>query len=91
METSYKMLYFKAPWCGPCRTTSPIVEQLQLESEDTGVEIEIINVDEDPERSSEYGVRSIPTFVFLKDGEEVDRKVGGMLRPQLMEKFNSIK
>ena len=86
-----KMIYFKAPWCGPCRMTSPIVEQLQSESETTGVEVEIVNVDENQDLAAEYGIRSIPTFVFLKDGEEVDRKVGGLQKPQLLEKFNTLK
>lgn len=91
MESEYKMLYFKAVWCGPCKVSSPIVEQLQQESETTGFEIEIINVDDQPEMSAEYGVRSIPTFIFLKDGEEIDRQVGGMQKAGLMEKFNGLK
>lgn len=92
METKLEMLYFKAPWCGPCVATSPIVEQLQQESEETGVDIKIINIDDDDnqELSNQYGVRSIPTFVFLKNGEEVDRQVGGMQKPQLLEKFSGL-
>ena len=89
MSSEYKMFYFKANWCNPCITTSPIVEQLQKEQ--TDFEIEIVNVDDNPDLSSEYGIRSIPAFVFLKDGEEIDRQVGGLQKEQLMEKFNTLK
>ena len=61
-----------APWCGPCKITTPIVEELEKEFEGK-VEFEKINVDEDVAKSSKYGVMSIPTFVILKDGQELGR------------------
>lgn len=74
-------LDFWAPWCGPCKITTPIVEELEKEFKD--VEFQKINVDENPAKSSEFGVMSIPTFVVLKDGKEVGRKIGAMPKAEL--------
>lgn len=74
-------LDFWAPWCGPCKITTPIVEELEKEFKD--VEFQKINVDEEPAKSSQYGVMSIPTFVVLKDGKEVGRKIGAMPKAEL--------
>lgn len=74
-------LDFWAPWCGPCKITTPIVEELEKEFPD--VEFEKINVDENPAKSSQFGVMSIPTFVVLKDGKETGRKIGAMPKAEL--------
>ncbi len=74
-------LDFWAPWCGPCKITTPIVDELEKEFKD--VEFQKINVDEDPAKSSQFGVMSIPTFVVLKDGKEVGRKIGAMPKAEL--------
>lgn len=79
-----KLLDFWAPWCSPCKTMEPIVEE--LEKELTGkVEIEKINVDEKPEQASKYGVMSIPTYIVLKDGKEVGRKIGVTSKEDLLK------
>lgn len=74
-------LDFWAPWCGPCKITTPIVKELEKEFKD--VEFKEINVDEDPAMASQYGVMSIPTFVVLKDGKETGRKIGAMPKAEL--------
>ena len=68
------LLDFWAPWCGPCRMVVPIVEEIARERSD--IKAGKINVDEQPELASQFGVMSIPTVVFLKEGREFDRKVG---------------
>ena len=66
---------FWAEWCGPCRMIGPIVEELSKEYIDRAV-IGKLNVDDNPEVSTEFGVRSIPTILFFKGGKLVDKQVG---------------
>ena len=70
-----KVLDFWAEWCGPCKFMEPIIEELEKEL-GSRVQIEKINVDENQERTAQYQVMSIPTYIFLKDDKEVDRIIG---------------
>lgn len=65
---------FWAPWCGPCKIMDPILEELEKELKD--VEFIKVNADEEPQKTNEHGVMGLPTFVVMKDGKEVGRKVG---------------
>ena len=67
------MVDFWAEWCGPCRAVAPVLEQLATE---TGVPLMKVNIDENPGLAARYEVRSIPTILFIEDGEVVDRVVG---------------
>ena len=69
------MADFWAAWCGPCRMLSPVIDGLDKKYEGKAV-IGKVNVDEEQELAIRYGVMSIPTVIFFKDGEEVARKVG---------------
>ena len=71
------MVDFWASWCGPCKMLSPTVEAL-AEQYEGKVLVAKVNVDEEPELARAFGVMSIPTVVFLKNGREFDRKVGLM-------------
>ena len=71
------MIDFYAEWCGPCRMMSPIVGQFAKEYEGR-VKIGKINVDEQTDLAIRFGVQSIPSFVFIKDGKVVDRVTGAM-------------
>ena len=71
------LLDFYADWCGPCRMLGPVIEQLAGQYEGKA-EIGKVDVDEQGELAMRYGVMSIPTVIFFKDGKEIDRKVGVM-------------
>ena len=75
---------FWAEWCGPCRALSPILDEA---SQELGASAKItkVNIDENPELASQYGVRSIPTLILFKDGKTVDTRVGGMSKTKLLE------
>ena len=80
---------FWAPWCGPCRMISPIIDQLAVEFEGKA-NICKVNTDEQQELSTQFGVRSIPTIVFMKDGEIVDTMVGASSKQAFADKINSL-
>ena len=65
---------FWAPWCGPCRMLSPVVDQIAEETD--AVKVCKVNVDEEPELAEQFGVSSIPTLIVFKDGKPVQTSVG---------------
>ena len=71
------MVDFWASWCGPCKMLAPVVDAIDAEY-DGKVLVGKVNVDEEPELARQFGVMSIPTVVFLKNGREFERKVGVM-------------
>ena len=83
-----KLLDFWAPWCGPCRIMNPILEELEKEL-GSKVTVEKINVDENQDLPSKYGVMSIPTYVVLKDDKEVGRKIGVTSKADLLKLLQS--
>ena len=76
-EGKLMMVDFWADWCGPCKMLSPVVESIGSQYEGK-VLVGKVNVDEEPELARRFGVMNIPTVVFLKNGQEIDRKVGVM-------------
>ena len=77
------ILYFTADWCAPCKQTKPIVEELNREQ--IMAKFFIIDVDSEIEMTQDFGIRSVPTFVVMKDNKEVHRVIGAKTRQQLEE------
>ena len=80
---------FWAEWCGPCRMISPLIDELDQDFKDKAV-VGKVNVDSESEISAKYGITSIPTLLFFKDGEVVDKHVGSASKSQLEEKLNAL-
>lgn len=83
------MVDFWAEWCGPCKALSPIVDEVANEVSGK-MKVVKINIDENPNAPTKYGVRGIPTLMVFKDGELVDTKVGGMSKTQLNDWLDSV-
>jgi thioredoxin 1 len=80
---------FWAEWCGPCKALSPHVDEVANEMGDK-VKILKMNIDENPQTPTKYGVRGIPTLMVFKDGQVTDTKVGGMSKQQLSDWVESV-
>ena len=83
------MVDFWAEWCGPCRAIGPILEDLAKNS-GGGVTLAKVNVDENPGLAARYGIRSIPTILFVKDGKVQDQVVGAVPKAQIQAKLTSL-
>jgi len=75
VKSGVVLIDFWAPWCGPCKMQTPILEKVVAAVGDKAV-IAKVNVDENPELAAKYGIRSIPTLILLKDGESKQQMIG---------------
>ena len=80
---------FWAEWCGPCRMVGPVVEELANDYEGKAV-VGKVNVDHNSDVSQRFGIRNIPTILFLKNGEVVDKSVGAVPKNVLQEKLDAL-
>lgn len=83
------LIDFWAAWCGPCRMIAPAIEEL-AEAFEGRATVGKINVDENPQVSAQFGVRSIPTLLFIKNGEVVDKQVGVAPKSVLAQKLEAL-
>ncbi len=79
-----KLLYFSAPWCGPCRVLGPIVDEVSQQ-----IPIQKIDVDKEQDLSTQYGIRNIPTIIKVDNqGVEIKRVLGMQNKNQIMDLYN---
>jgi thioredoxin 1 len=83
------MVDFWAEWCGPCRAIAPVLDELTRNSGGR-VTLAKVNVDENPGLAARYGIRSIPTILFVKDGKAVDQVIGAVPKAQLQKKLDAL-
>ena len=79
---------FWAPWCGPCRMVSPLLEQIDADRDD--LRVVKLNVDENQQTAAQFGVLSIPTMILFKDGQAVLKIVGAQPRPRIESALDSV-
>lgn len=83
------MVDFWAGWCAPCRAIAPTLDEIVRESAGK-VSLAKVNVDENPGLAARYGIRSIPTILFMKDGKILDQVVGAIPKSQLKKKLDAL-
>jgi len=88
-STKPALVDFWAEWCGPCRMLTPIVNEMFTEYEGRAV-IGKVDVDNNPGIASKYGIRNIPTVLYIKNGEVVDKQVGAVQKSVLTSKLDAI-
>jgi thioredoxin 1 len=77
---------FWAVWCGPCHMVAPVLEEI-AEEYDGQLKVTKLNVDQNPQIATQFGIMSIPTMILFKDGEAVERLIGYMPKERLLEKI----
>ena len=78
-----EILYFSSTWCGPCKNFKPIMESVS-----NSIPVQFIDVDQNPALATQYNIKSIPTLIFLKDGQEINKRPGVLSESQVKEIYN---
>ena len=84
-ENDLVLIDFWADWCGPCKKVAPILDEI---SDQFGLPIGKLNIDENPGKTQEYGISSIPTMVLFKDGQPVHKIIGAMPKHKMLQELS---
>ncbi|MFM8519290.1 MAG: thioredoxin [Solirubrobacterales bacterium] len=87
-QSGATLVDFWAPWCGPCRVLTPVLEEINGERDD--IRVVSLNVDDNQQTAAQYEVMSIPTMILFKDGEMVDKMVGAMPKRKLLDQLEPV-
>ena len=79
------ILYFSSTWCGPCKNFKPIMESVS-----NSIPVQFVDIDQNPALATQYNIKSIPTLIFLKNGQEVNKRPGVLSESQVKEIWNQI-
>ena len=79
------ILYFSSTWCGPCKNFKPIMESVS-----NSIPVQFVDIDQNPALATQYNIKSIPTLVFLKNGQEINKRPGVLSESQVKEIWNQI-
>lgn len=88
-QNGVSLVDFWAPWCGPCRMLAPVIDELAEEFSGQA-NICKVNTDEEESLGAEFGIRSIPTILFMKDGKVVDQIIGATTKAVLSDKLKTL-
>ena len=83
-----KLLDFYADWCGPCKIMAPVLEEMEKNYQGK-IEFQKVDVEANEQLAGQYDIRSIPTFVLIKEGKEMDRRMGAMPKEMLKDWLDS--
>jgi thioredoxin 1 len=86
LDREFVVVDFSADWCGPCRVIAPFLEEI---SNEKGIEMVVVNIDENPNIPSKYNIMSIPTLAIFKNGEKVSVNVGAASKARLIDWIES--
>jgi thioredoxin 1 len=89
IQSGIAVVDFWAPWCGPCRAMAPVFEEVANEVGTSAVMAKV-NVDECSQLAERFGIQSIPTIIFFKDGVEIERLTGMTTKSDIVTKVNSL-
>ena len=88
IKSGVAVVDFWAPWCGPCKMMTPVIEKIASNNPD--IVVAKVNVDEAPKVAQKYNIMSIPTIIIFKDGEPADQTIGVVSEKVIMEKVKAL-